>query len=46
MRLWLKILKVEGNYYVGAIANIPAAKGIEFGDEKKILKRQIVDIQY
>ena len=45
-RLWLKVEKVTDKYYIGTVANDPIEKGLKFGDKRKVLKTEIVDISY
>ena len=45
-RLWLKVEKVTGKYYIGIVANDPIEKGLKFGDKRRVLKTEIVDRSY
>ena len=45
-RLWVKVDRIEGNYYIGTLANYPITKGLKFGDTVKIDINKVIDIQY
>ena len=44
-RVWVKVEKIEGNYYYGYIDNIPISKGIKYKQYIRVHKNKIVDTQ-
>ena len=44
-RLWLRVEKLEGNFYLGYIDNIPVSKGIKFHQYIRIHKNKVMDTQ-
>ena len=44
-RLWLRVHKVENNYYYGYIDNKPISKTINYNQYIRIHKHKIVDTQ-
>jgi len=44
-RLWLRVVKVEGNFYLGHIDNIPVSKAIQKGQYVKVNKNKVIDSQ-
>jgi hypothetical protein len=45
-RLLVKVDRIEGNYYIGTLADNPITKGLKFGDIVKVDISKVVDIQY
>ena len=43
-RVWLKIHKIEGNYYYGYIYNIPISKTIKYKQYMRIHKNRILEM--
>ena len=44
-RLWLRVVKLENNYYYGYIDNKPVSKGIKKDQCIKVHKQKVVDTQ-
>ena len=44
-RLWVRVVKIEGNYYYGYIDNIPISKTIKYKQYIRRHKNKIVDTQ-
>ena len=42
-RVWVKVHKIEGNYYFGYIDNIPISKGLKYKQYIRIHKNKILD---
>ena len=45
-RLWLLVTKETDKYYFGTVDNKPIYPGLKFGDKRKVLKTDILDIDY
>ena len=45
-RLWLLVTKETDKYYFGTVDNKPIYPGLKYGDERKVLKTDILDIDY
>ena len=45
-RLWVKVERREGNYYIGTIANKPITRGIKFGEAVKVDVHKVVEVQH
>ena len=44
-RVWVRVVKREGNYYFGYIDNIPISKGLKYNQYMRIHKNKIIDTQ-
>ena len=44
-RVWVRVVKIEGNYYYGNIDNIPISKTIKYKQYIRIHKNKILDTQ-
>ena len=45
-RLWLLVTKETDKYYFGTVDNKPIYPGLKFGDKRRVLKTDILDIDY
>ena len=45
-RLWLLVTKETDKYYYGTVDNKPIYPGLKFGDKRRVLKTDILDIDY
>ena len=45
-RLWLLVTKETDKYYFGTVDNKPTETGLKFGDKRRVLKTDILDILY
>ena len=45
-RLWLLVTKETDKYYFGTVDNKPTETGLKFGDKRKVLKTDILDMDY
>ena len=45
-RLWLLVTKETEKYYFGTVDNKPIYPGLKFGDKRRVLKTDILDIDY
>ena len=44
-RLWVRVEKIENNYYYGYIDNKPISKSIKYNQYIKVHKQKVVDTQ-
>ena len=44
-RLWVRVEKLEGNFYFGYIDNIPISKAIKKGQYIRVHKNKVIDRQ-
>ena len=44
-RLWLRVHKIENNYYYYGYINIPISKGIKYKQYIRVSKNKILDSQ-
>ena len=44
-RVWVRVIKIEGNYYYGYIDNITISKGIKKDQYVKVHKKNVIDKQ-
>ena len=45
-RLWLLVTKETDKYYYGTVDNKPIYPGLKYGDKRRVLKTDILDIDY
>ena len=45
-RLWLKVVKIDGNWIHGTVASKPLTVGIKYGDAMKININKVIEAQY
>ena len=45
-RLWLLVTKETDKYYFGTVDNKPTEPGLKYGDKRRVLKTDILDIDY
>ena len=43
-RVWVKVHKIESNYYYGYIDNIPISKGLKYKQYMRIHKNKIIEM--
>ncbi len=44
-RVWVKVEKIEGNYYYGNIDNIPISKSLKYKQYIRVHKKNVIDTQ-
>ena len=45
-RLWLLVMKETDKYYFGTVDNKPTEPGLKYGDKRKVLKTDVLEIDY
>ena len=43
-RVWLRVEKIQNNYYYGYIDNIPISKGLKYKQYMRIHKNKIIEM--
>ena len=45
-RLWLLVMKETDKYYYGTVDNQPIYPGLKYGDKRRVLKTDVLEIDY
>ena len=45
-RLWLLVTKETDKYYYGTVDNKPIYPGLNYGDKRRVLKTDVLEIDY
>ena len=45
-RLWLLVTKETDKYYFGTVDNKPTEPGLKYGDKRRVLNTDVLDIDY